>query len=1223
MKSIFSSLFACLLWINAEANAAELLVDLKVNHQKTPLALETDTPVFSWKMHAANSSSAQIAYSLELGDESGKRIWGSGKIPDAQSHSIRYGGPSLQPLSHYQWQVRVWTKNGQVISGKSWFETGFMEPNDKYFPGAKWIGGDQTDRPFFSNYLSVFEISISIILDKESNSKKAAFLFGGNDFRLKNRNLNLQGVENSIDASYVAAELDITPLAQDENAKLHIYRVGYTQSDSSGTPLYSLDIPRSMIDEKNQYETQSITIKSNFGLLSIYINGEAEQNLITPNDPNAPSYIPQGLNINPLAFNDSRTSLGNPTEYISFPMLANIGFWVRKGEKAFFRKFEIKNVRKPRNRLFVAGHVDSSSYQELFLSDSHQKAISGSKQHGYSVDGRVKSVFILKDPSRLSTPMLRTEFSLHEKTIRKARLFATARGIYELYLNGDNVGADVFAPGLTQYNIRHNYQVYDVTHMLNQSSANTLGAWLGEGWWSGNSTYTVGNWNYFGDRQSLMVKLIVTYDDGSTQEINSHPNTWTVFNDGPLRYGSFFQGEVYDATLDQAVNGWSEPGFSNKKWNQASEVFLDDVAYFDASNSNRDKNENITSYDQLNLMSQIGDPPRVVEVIAAQSVEQVSPGVFVYDLGQNIAGIPRISIPNTEQGQRVLLRFAEMKYPHLEKHHHLGGHIMMENIRAAFSHDLFIANGGPAVIEPRFTFHGFRYIEITGLNYPLPLDKVNAKVVSSINALHANFESSNQKVNRLWQNITWSMKANFLSIPTDTPARNERMGWGGDINMFSKTATYMSDVYPFLSRHTMAMRDLQGASGRFPDVAPVGGGFGGLLWGSAGITVPWQMYRQYGDSTVLREHYEAMQKYMVYLDAQIDPNTGVLIDGPLGDWLSPEGRKNDNTLLWAAYHIHLLEIMSNVSSLLGFENDHKAYRTKIKQRKVFFQKTYIDSETGATVHSGVVSGFFAAGSDRGKFDRALKGRPVDTQASYAIPLALGVIDGELRKKAEKRFAEVIMRSNPDDQGRLLPPCSLMTGFIGTASILDALTEANRDDLAYCVLQQESYPSWLYSVVNGATTIWERLDSFTKEDGFGGNNSMNSFNHYSFGSVGAWLISNSLGIQRDEYTPAFQRFILKPTPDPSEKMTWAKGYYDSVYGRIESEWRIEPLANVYFVSVPKNTTSEIRLLANSQHDIDIRTLDGTEPGKINLAAKQYENRVGFELTPGRYQFTVAK
>lgn len=545
--------------------------------------------------------------------------------------------------------------------------------------------------------------------------------------------------------------------------------------------------------------------------------------------------------------------------------------------------------------------------------------------------------------------------------------------------------------------------------------------------------------------------------------------------------------------------------------------------------------------------------------------------------------------------------------------------VMMENIRAALTQDTYILKGGTETIQPRFTFHGYRYLELTGPERAIPVADVKGLVISSISALSSQYETSNPLVNKLWQNITWSLRSNFLSIPTDTPARNERMGWSGDISVFARSATYLTNADLFLRKHLLAMRDVQAETGRFTDVAPMGGGFGGTLWGSAGIVVAWETYRQYGDVALLNEHYEAMKRYIQFLETKVDKETGILNEGPLGDWLSPENNKNDNTAFWMAYFAYDLDIMGKVATILGKPDDAAQFVKRHSDIKTAWNEIYIDKTTHKSIKSGLKAAAFGPPGQQPPNQKSDKGQLVDTQASYAIPLALGVVNDENKPFAITYLNEAIARKNKDDGGIERPAYSLMTGFIGTASITDALSENGSPANAYRLLQQQEYPSWLYSVVNGATSIWERLNSYTVENGFGGNNSMNSFNHYSFGAVASWMYNHSLGIQRHPLTAGFKEIILKPTPDPTRKMTFANGYYDSVYGRINSEWKWEGNNWIYKTTLPANTTATLYLPAKNLSQINEAGKPITDWKNI----RQANGQVIIPMESGSYSFVISQ
>lgn len=1162
---------------NAKSSSLLTITNLMVENSATPLGLDEEVPHFSWQMKAPDGARgySQTAYQIVVKDQNGKAVWDTQKVKDDASINIEYNGEDLKAATKYVWKVTVWDQNGQTSSNSSWFETGLMnpDPNLSAWDGATWIGGGNDDLVLKADYFNVFKVNYSLQLDKESNSTKASFILGANDSRLMDKNKNIQGVENGENESYIKFELDTTNVDGSETglAKFNIYRVGYSKDDSKDTPLLSYDIPKTLLSETNKFEKHDFYISSDSGLVEVAMDGTTNEHKIVKGTGGRSS----GVNINPI---------GSGSNYISFPMLAEIGFSVDSNQKAIYKNVEVTNYRAPSNTLFKED-LSKSNYSGIYA-DKLDSGLTVNND-SYIVNGGTKGSFIVADPSQNSMPMLRTEFSTNDKKIKNARLYATARGIYEMYLNGEKVSDYYFTPGLTQYNESQQYQTYDVTKLVHSGEKNAIGAMLGEGWWSGAITFTSSRWNHFGDRQSLLAKLVITYEDGSSEVVTTNPDAWKYYDKGPVVYGSFFQGEYYDATKEAAVENWSKAGYDDSNWEETEQVALDEKT-----------SPNELSYDNMKLIGQIGEPPSNTMKLTAQSVTEVRDGVFVYDMGQNGVGVPEITLEDADAGQKITMRVAEVLYPDLKEYGDKVGMIMQENLRAALATDTYITKKGKQAIKPRFTFHGYRYIEITGIDEALPLAAVKLQVISSVAELTSSYETSNKQVNKLFENISWSMRSNFLSIPTDTPARNERMGWGGDISVFARTSTYLGNVNQFLDRHLLAMRDMQEDSGKFTDVAPVGGGFGGILWGSAGMTVAWEAYQQYGDKQLLKDHYKAMTDYMEYLDSVVVPETGLLTESQLDDWLSPERGKTGNQNLWVAYHAYDLWIMAQVADILGKDGDAKLYLKKYQERKDFFNEKFVDAQTKKTLKAD--------------------GSIADTQASYAIPLSLNIFNEENIPFAAKHLAETVKRKNVDDGGVERPEYSLMTGFIGTAAISKALSDNGYNDIAYRLLQQTSYPSWLYSVENGATSIWERLNSYTVEDGFGGNNSMNSFNHYSFGAVGAWMMSHSLGIERDQEHPGFKHFILQPTPDPDQVMTYAKGSYDSMYGKISSAWEVKNQTFSYSVTVPANTTATVYIPTHNVNAVK----EGNQPVKKakGVTFVEYKNgKAVYELESGSYDF----
>ena len=858
------------------------------------------------------------------------------------------------------------------------------------------------------------------------------------------------------------------------NGKVNVYRYGYHPDDS--------DRPIASFDANIKPGRNHVVLANNLGHLDLYVNDTKT------------GYI--GLN-----------PIGNGGDYLAFPVLAEMAVYIPEEGHAAISGITVRNFREPANVIHsIPGIYD-------------------------------RSARIMLTPRSL--PEIRTSITLPaDKRIERATIHSTARGIYDLYVNGQRVCDDYFYPGSTQYNRTHLYHSFDLTPLLH-AGENEVMARLAEGWWSGGATFVGENWNFYGDRQSFLAAIDVEYDDESHDRFFTSPDNWQYSVDGPLKEGSFFQGEIFDAAKTES---------SGRVWKPAVEIAIDSTV-----------NKSIGDWSRMELIPSFGDRVTAVDTITAATMTEPRPGVYVYDMGQNMAAVPSLTFHNLEPGKEISIRYAETLYPDMPQYAQHKGMIMTENLRAAMCRDIYKGAGGATeTFSPRFTLHGFRYIEITGLDSPLPPEDVKAVVLSSIHRLKAHYECSDPLVNRLWENIKWSSLSNFISIPTDCPQRNERLGWMGDISVFAPTATRIADVSALLRQYLRSVRDCQSPDGRFPDVAPTGFGFGGLLWGSAGITVPWEHYRQYGDISVLQEHYPAMKKYIGYiLSETMEPETGIIVQnrawGDLADWLSPEYDKTDKSLLWECYFIYDLAIMKETAALLGLQDDAREYDRLRDDRIGFFRKTYIDRSTGKTIWSA--------------FDKKREGDVIDTQVSYALPIAFGIYDDE---KFISNFLNTIERENVADDHTVCPPYSLMTGFIGTAWIMDALSMTGNSDMAYRLLTSTGYPSWLYPVTQGATSVWERLDSYTHKNGFGKNNSMNSFNHYSFGAVGNWLLTRSLGINVDNKG----KIEIRPEVDRTGKIRHAKGWIETPEGKVASAWSIVDDKIIHTIDIPGQLTGKL-------------------------------------------------
>src|ERR671916_2196062 len=713
-------------------------------------------------------------------------------------------------------------------------------------------------------------------------------------------------------------------------------------------------------------------------------------------------------------------------------------------------------------------------------------------------------------PGLIRSPYLRKEFRL-EKPVGRARLYATALGVYEPYVNGERVGKDVLAPGWTDYRKRVQYQTFDVSKLLAEGR-NALGAVLGDGWYAGFVGFDPKHRGaHYGSRTQLLAQLEVEYEDGTKQTVVSD-SSWRS-STGPILYSDLLVGESYDARQEMA--GWNEPGFDDSDWYPAG----------------------VEEVESPPLVAQPDEGVRVTGEVAAKAVTEPKSGVYIFDMGRNMVGWVRLKVQG-EAGTEVTLRHAEALNP--------DGTIYTTNLRFARATDRYVLrSGSEEVYEPRFTFHGFRYVEVTGYPGEPPLEAITGRVVHSATPPAGSFECSSPMVNKLQSNILWGQRGNFLSIPTDCPQRDERLGWTGDAQVFVRTASFNMDVAAFFEKWMVDLEDAQSPEGAFPDVAPLlefsllDLSRGAPAWGDAGVVVPWTIYRTYADVRIVERHYEAMTRWMDYLrEANPDLLRKNKLGNNYGDWLSPEGDATPKDQLATAYWAYDAKLMAEMSHAIGRGEDAKEYEKLFERIRHAFNEAYVDP-------GGRVKG--------------------DTQTGYVVALHMELLPEELRAKAAGHLVRTIAEKD----------WHLSTGFVGVGYLCPVLAEAGHPDVAYRLLNNETYPSWGYTIKIGATTVWERWDGWTEEHGFQSPN-MNSFNHYSLGSVGEWLYRYVAGIDLDPQTSGYGRIVIRPRPGGG--LTYARGEYDSVRGRIVSAWSIEGDRFELHVTIPPNTTATVHVPA---------------------------------------------
>jgi alpha-L-rhamnosidase len=692
---------------------------------------------------------------------------------------------------------------------------------------------------------------------------------------------------------------------------------------------------------------------------------------------------------------------------------------------------------------------------------------------------------------------LKRDFSVSGR-VEQARLYVTARGVFEVQLNGEKVGNDHFANGWTSYKHRLDTLTYDVTDNLH-SGDNKLDALLGMGWYAGNIGFK-GQKQYYGEHPELLLQLEITYSDGSAETIVSDGD-WQGTFDGAIRSSSIYNGEEFDAR--EQASDWSAV-----------------VANADLGSAR--------------LVPKPFAPVRATEMLAVRNITEPEPGRFVFDLGQNMVGWAKLNIP-VEKDQTVTIRFAEML--------NTNGTMYTANYRSAKSTDYYTAaETGVAEWEPTFTFHGFRYVELSGLpaGAKPKEDWVTGVVLHSDLPRIGTFESSHEKLNQLQSNIIWGQRGNFLDIPTDCPQRDERLGWTGDAQAFVPTAMFNYDCHAFWKCWLGSMRDDQFPDGRIPHVIPDVLGKGDSPgWMDAATIIPWEVYVRTGDLEVLAENYAMMEKLVGWYRSQSVDGLTPNIKG-FGDWLQPYSKetKGDtpHALLGTAFYANSVQVLGDTARVLERADDAYNYDAEAAAVKRAFAKHYFDAD--------------------GKLQNA-----PETQTAYLLAIEFNLIPADMQGKVMGHLVRLIGEADNH----------LRTGFLGTPYLAGVLDRKGHTDLAFDVLFKETYPSWFFSINQGATTMWERWNSYSHEDGFG-NVSMNSFNHYAYGAIGQWMYERVAGLAPDPAHPGYKHFFIRPVV--GGPLTSARAELETPYGKASSAWELKSGTLTMNITVPPNTTATL-------------------------------------------------
>ncbi len=751
--------------------------------------------------------------------------------------------------------------------------------------------------------------------------------------------------------------------------------------------------------------------------------------------------------------------------------------------------------------------------------------------------------------------LLARDFTL-DRPVRRATAYATALGVYELHLNGERVGDRVLAPEWTDYNDRVQYQAYDVTALL-QQGANRVGLLLGDGWCVGRvgmSQMLIGKLRrVYRDKPAFLMRLHVEFKDGESRDVVTD-GSWTATLDGPIRASDILDGEHYDARRE--IPGWDRPG-RDLAWPPVIPV----------------------EAPAAKIVAQPNEALRVMETLSPVTLTEPRPGVHVFDLGQNMVGRVRLHVKGAA-GTVITLRHAEMLNG--------DGTVYVKNLRGAAQVDRYVLRGAPGgeVFEPHFTYHGFRYVEVTGLSEAPSKDDLAGRVVYSSAPQTGTFSCSNPMFNQLWKNILWTQRANCFSVPTDCPQRDERLGWQGDIQAFAQTAIYNMDLAAFLAKCVTDQRDGQTADGRFADFVPhfaakEGSFTGAPAWGDAGVFVPWTSYVNYGDVQLLEDHYGAAKRWVDFIHGA---NPDLLWRNSRGndynDWLNSDTFENldlpkrggavPKEVFATAFFARSTELLSRMAGVLGNRDDAQRY-----------------AELAAAIRRAFMAAFV---DDTGRIDG-------DTQAGYALALNFDLVPENMRPALVNHLRAAFERFG----GRL------STGIQTTHRLMLELGRNGLMEEAYALANRRDIPSWGFMVEQDATTIWERWDGYVPGRGFQ-NPGMNSFNHWAFGAVGEWLHAFVLGLAPDPERPGYEHFFVRPQPGGG--LTHAEGRYHSIRGEIAIAWKQEAGRFALDLTVPPNTTATV-VAPIAEAGTDLRETTGIS------GVTPVDGGIRFEAAAGSY------
>ncbi len=1072
-----------------EVQADTVLYDLRCEDMVAPIGVDVPAPGFSWKMRSDILGQHQTAYRIEVLAPDGAVMWNSGKVEDGDSVDILYAGEALAASTAYTWKLTVWDKDGRTFDAASVFETGLLGAAG--FAGADWISYQSSSLSNDSHYTIEMDFT----------------LLSGNFgvcFRAKSSHNMLMWQINTVESG--GAKVHLRPHSMS----------GGTWSTFGG----NIDI------------TSKLGLSSGRELIGkpMRLRIEVKDSLVIT------SMAPVGKE--PVEVN--RMTVDGDTA------LYTVGFRIAASAS---ENATVDNllIRGADGATIYENDFSSGSAEDFDVSGGSAGVKNGKLTFAYSGTG---DLVALRRTAATGMPVFRKSFTPKGK-VMSAKLYTSGLGVYETYINGERVGRLLpdgtveyheLKPGAAEAADRKYYSSYDVTHMLNMAYDATdevvLSAVLGTGWWTGEIAAS------HGSSEAYLAKLILTYEDGTTEVIGTD-ETWQSAYASPYRYSEIFGGEDYDARVDTS---WMLPGYtSDEAWSNVAvntefegEITAWMGSYIRVREDLEREVQSVTVYKGAKQASSIRYG--VIDVLATYEDGSftLNPGeTALIDFGQNAAGWEAFTVQG-EAGTVLRIEHGEMLNDRKGEHNRgcdgPGGSLYNANNRSARAATVYTLRGGePESYHPTLTYYGFRYIEIT-TTATVTFTKITGEVVTSVDKDTGWMETSDAKINQLISNIRWGQYSNYLSVPTDCPQRNERLGWMADTQVFARAGAYLGFSKSFLEKYMQDVRDTQRNDGAYPGIAPGdfvnGAGWGGTGWADAGIIVPYTLYTMFDDEQVIRDNMDSMKAYMRYLSRVGAPQN------IWGDWLAYESNDGEiQNMLGVAYFAWDGLMMAEMCEAIGETETAGTYRQVYERQRDKFISLYVND------------------------DGTLK-RGEQSVCLYALYLDLLPDDASVAAVTNQLISNIERNGN-----------RLQTGFLGTKIILETLTKIGRTDVAYTLLLQTDNPSWLYSVDQGATTIWERWNSYTVETGFGDVN-MNSFNHYAYGAVANWMFTTMAGIDTHPDAPGFKKLLIAPVPD--SRIPHVTASYDSAYGMISAESTVGEGTWVYEITIPANTSAELRL-----------------------------------------------